>query len=61
MIMTELLFAVMSVSVSSAIISILSPENESLKKQISFVCALSICAAISEPIIKVIKYVLHKL
>ena len=55
MIMKELLFAVMSVSVCSAIISILSPENESLKKQISFVCALSVCAAISVPIIKVIK------
>ena len=52
--MKELLFAVMSVSLSAAIISILCPENEGIKKQISFVCALSICASLSLPIIKLI-------
>lgn len=52
--MKELLFAVMSVSVCAAVISMLSPENESIKKQISFVCALSICAALSLPIIRLI-------
>ncbi len=44
----------MSVSVCAAVISMLSPENESIKKQISFVCALSICAALSLPIIRLI-------
>ncbi len=52
--MKELLFAVMSVSVCAAVISMLSPEKESIKKQISFVCALSICAALSLPIIRLI-------
>ncbi len=52
--MKELLFAVMSVSVCAAVISMLSPENEIIKKQISFVCALSICAALSLPIIRLI-------
>lgn len=52
--MKELLFAVMSVSVCAAVISMLSPENESIKKQISFVCALSICASLSLPIIRLI-------
>ena len=52
--MKELLFAVMSVSVCAAVISMLSPENESVKKQISFVCALSICASLSLPIIRLI-------
>lgn len=52
--MKELLFAIMSVSVCAAVISLLSPDNESLKKQISFVCALSICAALSLPIIRLI-------
>ena len=50
--MKELLFAVMSVSVCAAVISMLSPENESIKKQISFVCALAICASLSLPIIR---------
>ncbi len=53
--MKELLFSIMSVSVCAAIISMLSPENESIKKQISFVCALTICASLSLPIIRVIK------
>ena len=52
--MKELLFSIMSVSVCAAIISMLSPENESIKKQISFVCALSICASLSLPIIRLI-------
>ncbi|MBQ7779698.1 MAG: hypothetical protein IJ404_04305 [Clostridia bacterium] len=52
--MKELLFAVMCVSVCAAIISMLSPENESIKKQISFVCALAICASLSLPIIQLI-------
>ena len=52
--MKELLFAVMSVSVCAAIISMLSPENESIKKQISFVCALAICASLSLPVIRLI-------
>jgi hypothetical protein len=52
--MKELLFAVMSVSVCAAVISMLSPENESIKKQISFVCALAICASLSLPIIRVV-------
>ncbi|MBQ8254959.1 MAG: hypothetical protein IJY94_05585 [Clostridia bacterium] len=52
--MKELLFAIMSVSLCAAVISMLSPDNESLKKQISFVCALSICAALSLPIIRLI-------
>jgi hypothetical protein len=52
--MKELLFAVMCVSVCAAIISMLSPKNESIKKQISFVCALAICASLSLPIIRLI-------
>ncbi len=52
--MKELLFSIMSVSVCAAIISMLSPVNESIKKQISFVCALSICASLSLPIIRLI-------
>ena len=52
--MKELLFAVMCVSVCAAIISMLSPENEGIKKQISFVCALAICASLSLPIIRLI-------
>ena len=52
--MMELLFAVMCVSVCAAVISMLSPENENIKKQISFVCALVICASLSLPIIKLI-------
>lgn len=52
--MKELLFAVMCVSVCAAIISMLSPDNESIKKQISFVCALAICASLSLPIIRLI-------
>ncbi len=52
--MKELLFAVMSVSICSAIIGMLSPENESIKKQISFVCGLAICASLCLPILRLL-------
>ncbi len=44
----------MSVSICAAVISMLSPENEAMKKQISFVCALMICASLTLPIIRLI-------
>ncbi len=44
----------MSVSICSAIISMLSPDDPKIKKQISFVCALAICASLSLPIIRLL-------
>ena len=52
--MKELLFSIMSVSICAAVISMLSPENEAMKKQISFVCALMICVSLTLPIIRFI-------